>query len=44
MAVFYFHTDLDAPRYRVIAIDVSRPEREHWREIDSRRERTSSRM
>src|SRR5687768_14059502 len=30
---FYFNTDLDAPRGRVIAIDVSRPEREQWREI-----------
>ena len=31
-SVFYFHTDLKAPRYRVIAIDVAKPEREHWRE------------
>ncbi|MEK0447343.1 MAG: hypothetical protein RLZZ399_2664, partial [Verrucomicrobiota bacterium] len=30
---FYFHTNLHAPRYRVIAIDVTRPEREHWREV-----------
>ena len=30
---FYFHTDLDAPRGRVIAIDVERPEREQWEEI-----------
>ncbi len=32
-AVFYFLTDLDAPRSRVIAIDTTKPEREHWREI-----------
>ncbi|MBB5037484.1 prolyl oligopeptidase family serine peptidase [Prosthecobacter dejongeii] len=31
--VFYFHTNLDAPRYRVIAIDVTKPERANWREI-----------
>jgi prolyl oligopeptidase len=30
---FYFRTNLDAPRYRVIAIDVTRPQREHWHEI-----------
>ncbi|MBX3443135.1 MAG: S9 family peptidase [Planctomyces sp.] len=32
-ALFYFKTDVDAPRKRVIAIDTRRPEREHWREI-----------
>jgi prolyl oligopeptidase len=31
--VFYFKTNLDAPRYRIIAIDVTKPERENWREI-----------
>lgn len=31
--LFYFHTDLDAPRGQIIAIDVEHPEREHWREI-----------
>jgi prolyl oligopeptidase len=30
---FYFVTDLDAPRQRLIAIDVEAPEREYWREI-----------
>lgn len=30
---FYFHTDLDAPRGRVIVIDVERPERDQWQEI-----------
>ncbi len=31
--VFYFHTDLDAPRKRVIAIDTRHPERARWREL-----------
>lgn len=31
--VFYFRTDLDAPRGRVIAIDVNEPARVNWREI-----------
>ena len=30
---FYFRTDLDAPRGRLIAIDVARPAREHWRTL-----------
>jgi len=30
---FYFQTDLDAPRNRVIAIDVDRPARADWREV-----------
>ena len=30
---FFFKTDLDAPRRRVIAIDLKKPAREHWREI-----------
>lgn len=32
-AAFYFHTNLDAPRGRVIAIDIDDPERDNWREI-----------
>lgn len=32
-AVFYFRTDLDAPRYRVIAVDTRAPERDRWKEI-----------
>jgi len=32
-SVFYFDTDLDAPRGRIIAIDVNNPARENWREI-----------
>ncbi|UCC22043.1 MAG: S9 family peptidase, partial [Planctomycetota bacterium] len=31
--LFYFHTDLDAPRGRIIAIDVNNPAPENWREI-----------
>ena len=31
--VFYFTTDLDAPRGRVIAVDVRKPERANWREV-----------
>jgi prolyl oligopeptidase len=31
--VFWFRTDLAAPRGRVIAIDITQPERASWREI-----------
>lgn len=31
--LFYFKTDLEAPRGRVVAIDVARPDRAHWREL-----------
>ncbi len=31
--LFYFRTDLEAPRGRVIAIDVANPAKESWREI-----------
>ena len=31
--VFWFKTDLNAPRHRVIAIDVTKPERTNWKEI-----------
>jgi prolyl oligopeptidase len=31
--VFYFKTDLKAPRGRLIAIDTRKPERSHWKEI-----------
>jgi prolyl oligopeptidase len=31
--VFWFRTDLDAPRSRVIAINISKPERTNWLEI-----------
>lgn len=30
---FWFHTDLDAPRGRVIEIDIRHPERAHWKEL-----------
>lgn len=32
-AVFWFRTDLDAPRSRVIAIDINNPARPRWREL-----------
>ena len=32
-SLFYFHTDLDAPRGRIIAIDTNHPARPSWREI-----------
>jgi len=31
--VMYFKTDLDAPRHRVIAIDLRNPKRDAWKEI-----------
>lgn len=31
--VFYFKTDLTAPRHRVIAIDTTNPDRKNWKEI-----------
>jgi len=31
-SVFYFKTDLNAPRGRVIAIDVNKPKQENWQE------------
>ena len=32
-SVFYFHTDLDAPHGRIIAIDINNPSRSNWRTI-----------
>ncbi|HSF17012.1 MAG TPA: prolyl oligopeptidase family serine peptidase [Vicinamibacteria bacterium] len=32
-SVLYFRTNLDAPRYRVVAIDTTKPDREHWKEL-----------
>jgi prolyl oligopeptidase len=37
---FWFRTDLDAPRGRVIAIDINNPDRENWQEIISQTEET----
>ena len=31
--VFFIQTTLDAPRSRIIAIDIEHPERENWREL-----------
>ncbi|MBK8979813.1 MAG: S9 family peptidase [Planctomycetes bacterium] len=36
--VFYMTTDVDAPRQRVVRIDVRRPAREHWVEVVPQRE------
>ena len=30
---FFYRTNLDAPRYRVIAIDIEKPGRDQWKEI-----------
>jgi len=38
--VFYFHTDLDAPRGRIIAIDIQNPDRKDWKEIVAEQEDT----
>ncbi|MCH8966766.1 MAG: S9 family peptidase [Planctomycetes bacterium] len=35
--VFWFRTDLDAPRGRLIAIDITKPDRANWREIIPKR-------
>ncbi len=32
-SLFYFKTNLDAPRGRIIAIDLEKPGREHWKTI-----------
>ena len=31
--IFWFRTDFKAPRSRVIAIDINKPERSNWREV-----------
>jgi prolyl oligopeptidase len=38
--IFYFHTDRDAPRGRVIAIDVRKPDPPHWQETIPQAEAT----
>ena len=40
--VFYFQTDLDAPRKRLISIDLRRPQRENWQQIVPQAEETLS--
>lgn len=30
---FYFNTDLDSPKGRIIAVDITHPERENWKTI-----------
>jgi prolyl oligopeptidase len=42
--VFWFHTDLDAPRGRVIGIDVTNPKRENWKEVIPQAGQTIQRM
>ncbi len=37
-STFYFYTNLNAPNGRVIAVDLTRPEKEHWREIIAEKE------
>ncbi|MEN3037643.1 MAG: prolyl oligopeptidase family serine peptidase [Candidatus Kryptonium sp.] len=32
-SVFYFVTDLNAPRYKIIAIDVKNPDRRNWKDV-----------
>jgi prolyl oligopeptidase len=38
--LFWFQTDLAAPRGRIIQIDITRPERAHWKEIVPQSEET----
>ena len=38
--VFYFRTDLNAPRGRIIAIDTAKPERDNWKELIPEAEET----
>ncbi|HEX8441197.1 prolyl oligopeptidase family serine peptidase [Archangium sp.] len=41
-SLFWFQTDLDAPRGRVVAIDLRKPERKSWKEIIPQGEETLS--
>jgi prolyl oligopeptidase len=43
-STFYFHTDLDAPKGRIIAIDINKPDRKNWKEIIGQREDTIARV
>lgn len=31
--LFYFKTDIDAPLCKIIAIDLRRPEKQHWTDV-----------
>lgn len=31
--IFYFITDLNAPKYKIIAIDVKNPDRKNWKDV-----------
>jgi prolyl oligopeptidase len=37
---FFFHTDLKAPKGRIVAIDIQNPERKNWKEIIGEQEDT----
>ncbi len=39
-SLFWLATDLDAPKSRLIAIDINKPEKEHWQEIIPEAEET----
>jgi prolyl oligopeptidase len=39
-STFYVQSDLDAPRGRIWAIDIERPDRSHWRELIPQSEHT----
>ena len=32
-STLYFLTDADAPRYRIVAIDVDHPDKANWKEL-----------
>jgi prolyl oligopeptidase len=38
--IFYLHTDLGAPRGRVVAVDIRNPDRKNWREVIPQAEAT----
>ena len=38
--VFFFKTDLEAPRRRVIAIDIRKPDSKNWKEVIPQRDET----
>ena len=39
-SIFWLQTDLDAPRSRLISIDINQPERKNWQEIIPQQEET----